>query len=85
MEDFVRDAILENDFHDLVLLRLVELTIADVQGSRPLFASLIEEPAFYRKCFRQWVSEALDERRASEEFAARGMFPDGNFPIADDR
>ncbi len=78
MEDFVRDAILENDFHDLVLLRLVELTIADVQGSRPLFPGLIEEPAFYRKCFRQWVSEALEERRASEEYLDRKPFQEEN-------
>ncbi len=62
MEEFVKDAILLNEFHDLVLLRLVELSIAAVRTERPLFSSLIEEPAFYRKYFQVWVREALDEK-----------------------
>jgi len=62
MEEYVKDAILVNEFHDLVLLRLVELTIAAVRTDRPLFSSLIEEPAFYRKYFQVWVREALDEK-----------------------
>ncbi len=62
MGEFVKDAILLNEFHDLVLLRLVELSIAAIRTERPLFSSLIEEPAFYRKYFQVWVREALDEK-----------------------
>ncbi len=62
MEEFVKDAILLIEFHDLVLLRLVELSIAAIRTEQPLFSSLIEEPAFYRKYFQVWVREALDEK-----------------------
>ena len=62
MEEFVKDALLLNEFHDLCLLRLVELTVAAIRTERPLFSSLIEEPSFYRKYFQVWIREALDEK-----------------------
>ena len=69
MEEHVKDAILVNEFHDLVLLRLVEITVALDHSGRPLFSSVLEEPVFYRKYFQVWVHEALEERKkmASQE------------------
>lgn len=64
MEEYVKDAILTNEFTDLILLRLVELTIAADHSGQSLFPNLLAEPAFFRKYFRLWVSEALDEKRA---------------------
>ncbi len=67
MEEHVKDAILTDEFSDLVLLRLVDLTITAIQEERPLFPNLLEEPAFYRKNFRLWVREAMEERKALEQ------------------
>ncbi len=46
MAEHVKDAILVNEFQDLVLLRLVDLTVSAIRLDRPLFPSLLEEPAF---------------------------------------
>ncbi len=62
MADYVKDAVLANEFHDLVLLRLVELTISAERSGRLLFSSLLDEPVFFRKYFQEWVHEALEER-----------------------
>lgn len=62
MEEHIKDAILVNEFHDLVLLRLIELTVASIRSGRSLFRNLMDEPAFYRKYFQVWVHEALEER-----------------------
>ena len=81
MEEYVKDAILTNEFTDLVLLRLVELTIASDQESRdnlcrPLFSSVLQEPVFFRKHFRLWVIEALEEKRTLD--AQADPFSEGN-------
>ncbi len=73
MEEHIKDAILANEFTDLVLLRLVELTLSSIQEERPLFPGLIEEPVFFRKYFHLWVSEALEEKKAMEQ--ARAVDP----------
>lgn len=66
MGEYVKDAILTGDFHDLVLLRLVELTIAADRTKEPLFSSLLQTPAFFRKYFAAWVREALEEKQEME-------------------
>ena len=50
---------------DKVLSSLVEMTIIDIDG-QPLFASPMDEPLFYRRHFRAWVSGALLEREQTE-------------------
>lgn len=62
MAEQVKDAILLNEFDDLVLLRLIEMTVASIRSGRPMFPNVLDEPAFFRKYFRAWVEEALDER-----------------------
>jgi len=64
MEETVKDAILVGSFDDLALLRLVEVTTASIQEDRPLFTTILAEPAFYRKYFVRWVREALEEKHA---------------------
>jgi hypothetical protein len=74
MEELVKDAILTNTFNDLVLIRLVELTIDADRSGRPLFPDLLTEPAFFRKNFRLWVSEALEEKKALDAAQERNPF-----------
>lgn len=74
MEEHVKDAILTNEFTDLVLLQLVELTIYSIRNDRPLFPNLMQEPTFYRKNFRQWVVEAMEEKRVMDEAQDRNPF-----------
>lgn len=62
MEEQVKDALVTNEFQDLVLLRLVELTVSAIRTERPLFSNLMQEPSFFRKYFQTWVREALEER-----------------------
>ena len=50
---------------DPVLDNLIELTILATYENRPLFPDILKEPIFYRKYFKRWVSEGLEERRAS--------------------
>lgn len=74
MEDHVKDAVLTNEFQDLVLLRLVELTIAADRSDLPLFHNLLATPAFFRKHFQAWVREALEERRVLEQAQQAAAF-----------
>ncbi len=67
MEDYVKDAVLTNAFHDPIFFRLVELTIEADNSGRPLFPALLQEPHFFRKKFCLWVREALEERRQLEK------------------
>lgn len=63
----MKDAIITNAFTDLVLLRLVDLTITSNQSGQPLFPNLLAEPVFFRKYFRLWVREALEEKKQLDE------------------
>lgn len=74
MEEYVKDAIITNEFTDLCLLRLVELTIYSIRNDRPLFPNPLQEPAFYRKYFRQWVDEAIEEKRVISEAQGHNPF-----------
>jgi hypothetical protein len=74
MQEFIKDAILTNEFRDLPLVRLVELTVYSIQNERPIFPCLLDEPAFYRKHFSYWVREALEEKKMLEQMQARDPF-----------
>jgi hypothetical protein len=63
----VKDAVLTGECDDPILQGLLEITIASINDSRPLYATLLEEPAFYRKFFRKWVVEGLKERSEARE------------------
>ena len=75
MEEHVKDAILTNEFHDLVLLRLVELTIAAERTGQPIFPDLLHTPVFFRKHFQYWIREALEEKKVMED-PQRGHYLD---------
>jgi len=43
---------------------LIEVTIASIEEKRPLFSSILEEPAFWRRHFHRWIKEYLEEEDA---------------------
>jgi hypothetical protein len=43
---------------------LIEVTIASIEEKRPLFPSILEEPAFWRRHFYRWIKEYLEEEDA---------------------
>jgi hypothetical protein len=57
-------AALGGDSDDLVLNTLIEVTIASIEEERPLFGSILEEPAFWRRHFYRWIKEYLEEEDA---------------------
>jgi hypothetical protein len=40
------------------------LTIASIEERRPLFQSILDEPAFWRRHFYRWIKEFLEEEDA---------------------
>jgi hypothetical protein len=78
MQEYVKDAIITNEFRDLVLIRLVELTIYSIQADKPLYINPLDEPAFYRKQFNLWVREALEEKKALEQAERFDPFSEEN-------
>lgn len=67
MAEYVKDTMLLGEYRDLVLLRLVEMTVSAERSNKQLFPSLMEEPVFYRKHFLPWVRDALEERERMSE------------------
>ena len=63
MEDVVKDDILSGEVTDLVLSNLIEIVTYSKVTGRPLFASPLDEPAFYRRYFQRWIAEGLEEKR----------------------
>ena len=61
LEDEVNDAVLTETTEDPVLAFLIEVTMASIETSRPLFSNLWDEPIFYRRHFRKWVEQGLRE------------------------
>ena len=61
LEEAVKDHILTGE-GDPSLRLLVELTAVSIAEERPLFPNPLEEPAFFRKFFKIWVREGLQER-----------------------
>ena len=73
MEDEVKDAILTGISEDVVLLGLIEITLESINSGRPIYTNPLTEPSFYRKHFRRWVEDGLDEaRRLSEQTKQAG-------------
>ncbi len=64
LEDLVKDAIYTETSDDPVLLKLIEITVTSITENRPLFpGSPLNEPSFYRRYFKRWVQEGLEEAR----------------------
>ena len=61
LEEDVRNAVIEGS-QDLVLARLVDITVRSIISERELFDNPLHEPVFYQRYFRPWVNAALDER-----------------------
>ena len=62
LEDIVKDAVIQERSDDLVLLKLIELELVSINEGRPLFTgSPLNDPVFYRRYFRKWVREGLEE------------------------
>ena len=72
LEDEVRNAVTEGT-DDLVLAKLVEITIRSINAKKDLFPDLLTEPAFYARYFRPWVQQALDEDTALDRFHASAL------------
>ena len=43
------------------------MTLLDIVDSRDLFPSPLDEPLFYRRHFRKWVSDAVAEKNTENE------------------
>ena len=61
MEDVIKDAILEGSTPDKVLAVMLDIVVTAVQRGTPIFRDAMAEPSFYRRFFRRWVAEGLDE------------------------
>ena len=72
LEDEVRKAV-EDGTDDLVLAKLVEITIRSIHTERELFGDLLNEPAFYARYFRPWVQSALEEDEALDKFHSQAL------------
>ena len=60
LEDIVKDAMVEGSTTDHYLGLLLENVLVSIAENRPLYASPLDEPAFYRT-FRRWVAEGIGE------------------------
>jgi hypothetical protein len=65
LQDAVKDAIVDGT-EDAILLVLIETTLVEICDGRPLFQNPLDEPFFYRKYFKPWVSAGIQELRAME-------------------
>ena len=79
LEEDVRSAV-EGQTDDLVLARLVEVTVRAELSGRMLFDNPLHEPVFYAKYFRPWVRAALDERDALAKFHDEALIALGMKP-----
>jgi hypothetical protein len=63
----VRDAV-DAGTDDLVLAKLIEITVRSIHTNKELFPDPLTAPAFYERYFRTWVQSALDEKAALDKF-----------------
>jgi hypothetical protein len=63
MENVVREAVY-GDTNYIVLAHLLEITRTSIYEKRPIFNSIMEEPAFYRRFFKRWVKDEIDQEMA---------------------
>jgi hypothetical protein len=66
---------------DPVLPLLIELATTSLLENRPLFPNPLHEPVFYRRDFRRWVENGLEElaaiEKAKKEAARAAADPQG--------
>jgi hypothetical protein len=75
-------AALGGDSDDLVLNHLIELTLASIRDERPLFQSIMEEPAFWRRHFRRWMKAWIEEEETLQDVQAQALKDLINIPNA---
>jgi len=66
VEQDIRAAV-GGDSDDLALNSLIEISVAAHRDKRPLFQSILQEPAFWRRHFHRIVGEVLGEEDALRE------------------
>jgi hypothetical protein len=67
LEDEVNDAVLTGHTDDKVLDTLLDITIASIKSDREVFPNPLTEPIFYRRHFKKWVQQSLEERALLEQ------------------
>ena len=67
MEEAVHDAILTGTTTDPALAILIEVTITSISEQRPIFFEPLNEPLMYRRYFKRWVADSLDELAKIEQ------------------
>lgn len=68
MEEQVKEA-LSGESRDFHLGALLEITVLSIREGRPLFPSILDEPVFYRRHFKRWVEEYIEEETAIHRVA----------------
>lgn len=58
---------------DLVLSRLIDITVRSIYTRRELFENPLQEPFFYARYFRPWVQSALDEKDALQSVHGQAL------------
>lgn len=61
LEDFVKDAIVTRMCEDKMLATVLDIATASITEGRPLYASVLDEPIFYRRYIKHWIEEGLKE------------------------
>ena len=61
LAEAVNDAIITGHTNDEVLDLLLDITVVSITEGRPLFPNPLEEPVFYRRYFKEWVLEGLED------------------------
>ncbi len=61
IEENVNDAILTSHTEDTILALLIEITTVALVENRPLFSNPLDEPIYYRRFFKKWVQDGLNE------------------------
>jgi len=67
MEEAISDVVHGGDTKDLMLVTLLDLTIASIRDERPVFPSIMDEPVLYRY-FRRFTKKALDGQKKIDDF-----------------
>lgn len=67
IEDYVKDAIVSEDFSDPVFALLFDLVIEARVTKRHLFENPLTEPLFFRRYFLKWIDEAIEEKKKIEK------------------
>jgi hypothetical protein len=67
MEKEVMGALEGEENDDMVLMSLLDYTMTSLVEKRPIFPNLADEPVFYRRYFRKWVKDYIDEQQQIAE------------------